>query len=352
MWGIRQRFPAIPPKSHEDYYKSVVLETNPWLEPWQRWDTPHYQAIAERGYLAFDTALFTPPLYPMLMRLVSPLFDGDTLASGLFVSSMAFLGCLITFYLLARLEFPEEKDALRTVIYLASFPTAFFFVAAYSESVFLLMALLSFYFARKKNWIQAGIFGGLAALTRTPGLLMFLPLAWEAWEAWKTGDPRGWLAPILAGLGATVYPLYVWIGLRLPPTSILDALNQRGGHTSIPGWNLIEALNRGLHGQLAGENLIELGFSLFFIALTLFVWKNLPRVYGVYSMALMIFFLARFGAPQPLSGMARYVLDIFPAFLVLAVWGSKTWVNRIILYLSWSGLLFFSGQFAIWGWVG
>jgi hypothetical protein len=50
--------------------------------------------------------------------------------------------------------------------------------------------------------------------------------------------------------------------------------------------------------------------------------------------------------------MARYVLEIFPVFLLLAVWGSKAWINRLILYLSVLGLLFLSAQFAIWGWVG
>ncbi len=30
-------------------YQGVTPETNPWLEVWQRWDTLHYQAIAERG---------------------------------------------------------------------------------------------------------------------------------------------------------------------------------------------------------------------------------------------------------------------------------------------------------------
>jgi hypothetical protein len=50
--------------------------------------------------------------------------------------------------------------------------------------------------------------------------------------------------------------------------------------------------------------------------------------------------------------MARYVLEIFPAFLLLAIWGRSPWVNRLVLTLSLLGLLFFSAQFAIWGWVG
>lgn len=357
LWGwmglIRRIYPVdISPNIILRPYMGVMPETNPWLEVWQRWDTLHYQAIAGRGYTAFDTALFTPPLYPLLMRLVSPLFGGNTLASGLLISSLAFLGCLIVFYSLACLELPEQNDALRTVMYLAFFPTAFFLAAAYSESLFLLAALLSFYAVRKRQWMQAGLFGGLAALTRTPGLFIIFPLAWAAWEAWRTGDRLGWLAPVFASLGAVIYPLYVWIGLGLQPTAILNALNKRGGYATLPGLNLIESINRILHGQLVEENLAELIFSLFFIVLTVFIWRKLPRVYGIYSVTFMLLFLARFGYPQPLIGMVRYVLEIFPAFMVLAVWGRKAWVNRMILYLFWLGLLFFSAQFAIWGWVG
>lgn len=101
-----------------------------------------------------------------------------------------------------------------------------------------------------------------------------------------------------------------------------------------------------------GENLIEVTFSLFFIVLTIFAWKLLPRIYGIYSTTLLLLFLSRFGFPQPLIGMARYVVEIFPAFMVLAVWGRNIQVNRIILYLFLSGLLFFSAQFALWRWVG
>jgi hypothetical protein len=129
-------------------------------------------------------------------------------------------------------------------------------------------------------------------------------------------------------------------------------LNARGGHLTIPGWNLVEAARRILHGQLLEENLFELSFTILFIVLTVFIWKKLPRIYGIYAAINMLLFLARIGSPQPLVSMTRYVLEIFPAFLILAVWARKPWANRLILYLSWLGLLFFAAQFAIWGWVG
>ncbi len=61
--------------------------------------------------------------------------------------------------------------------------------------------------------------------------------------------------------------------------------------------------------------------------------------------------LMKVGEIQPLLSVPRYVLAIFPAFIVLGQAGKNQWANRLILYLSWLGLLYFCGQFVIWGWV-
>ena len=351
MWGIRQVLPAVPPAGIKDLYKGVPLETNPWLEPWQRWDSPQYQAIASRGYTAFDTALFTPPLFPWLMKLFTPVFGGNSLLAGMVVSGLAGLLCMFAFLELGLFEYKDEPRARRAVLYLATFPTAFFLFAGYAESLFLLGAVMSLFSARKNKWFQAGAWGAVVALTRSPGILIFVPLAWAAWSAWRNGDRKAWQAPVITLAGASIFPVYVSLGMHLSPLAILSAVG-RGGNLAFPGWNLVVAVSRVVHGQLLEENLIELGATLLFILLTVFVWKKLPHLYGIYSVALMALFLTRLGSPQPLVSMARYVIEIFPAFLVLAEWGGRPVVNRVILYLSWLGLLFFSAQFAIWGWVG
>ena len=351
-WEMRRMMPDHYPAGVKEMYKGVARETNPWLEPWQRWDTPQYQAIAERGYSAFDSAYFTPPLYPFLMGKLAPVFGGNTLLSGLFISGLAFLGCLLVFHKLAQLELGNEAGALRAVIFLAFYPAALFLVAAYNESLFLLAAMLCLYLIRKEKWLAAGILAGLAALTRIPGLFLALPLGYAAWQTWKKGSLVGWLSLLVMGLELAAYYLYQWIWLGATLTTNLAALNQRGGFLTIPGLNLIEAVRRIFTGQLVSENILELFFSLAFIFFTILIWKKLPRIYGLYAASLMLFFLARMGSPQPLVSMNRYTLEIFPVFLLFAGWGSKPAIHRLILYLSWMGLLFFTAQFAIWGWVG
>ncbi len=352
MWAVRQVFNApLLPDSVLRPYLGTPLETNPWLEPWQRWDTPQYQAIAEKGYNAFDTALFTPPLFPFLMNLVSTL-TGNTLSAGLLVSGLATLIALMGFQKLAKIELINSEDTFRSTLYFLSFPTAFFLFAAYSESLYLAAAIFCLYFARQNKWVLAGIAAGLAGLSRISGFFILIPFTYAVWQAWQSGDKKGWRG-LLAGVALMgLFPVYAWLILNQSPFDIFAAHRQRGGTLTFPGLNIIEASRRIFGGFQVMENSLELIFTLIFIALTVFIWKNLPRIYGIYSLTLMLFFLTRMGSPQPLVAMARYVLEIFPAFFMLAQWGRTAWINRIILYVSWLGLLFLSAQFAIWGWVG
>ena len=185
MWGIRQVISQpIYPHPILRPYLGVPIEQNPWLEPWQRWDTLHYQAIANRGYTAFDSALFVPPLFPYLMKTVAILLGGNTLLAGIVISNIAFLFCLIIFYRMTENETKKSDDATRATLYLASFPASFFFFAAYTESLFLLASLLVIQYTRHEKWWQAGIWGGIASLTRLPGLLIVVPLIYTALIKW------------------------------------------------------------------------------------------------------------------------------------------------------------------------
>jgi Gpi18-like mannosyltransferase len=47
------------------------------------------------------------------------------------------------------------------------------------------MALLCLLAARRQKWIEAGVFGGLSALTRYAGILLAAPILWEAWECYR-----------------------------------------------------------------------------------------------------------------------------------------------------------------------
>jgi hypothetical protein len=355
MFLVRQIFSQpIPADPAARPYLGVEVETNPWLEPWQRWDTLHYQAIAERGYAAFDSALFVPPLYPGLVRLASALLGTDSLVSALMVSNVAALAGMAAFYSLAREEVADPIWARRAVLYLSIFPTAFFWFAGYTESLLLLLAAAALLAARRARWKAAGLGSGLAALSRLTGALLIVPIGVSAWSAVRREKSwRPLLAVAGALTGALAFPLYVWLGMGLSPLAPIEvqAARSQGGF-ALPGVNLLRAIERLAAGDPNFADLFDLALLLLFLGLAVPVWRQLSRPLALFYSAFLLLYLSRTAGIAPLLGSARYVLILFPAYLVLAGWGRRPWIHRLIVYLSATGLLLLSGQFAIWGWVG
>src|SRR5258708_18112123 len=143
---------------------------------WYRWDSGHFTAIASNGYDgAWRTAFF--PLFPLLER-AGAFLTHDPFIAGLIISNLAGLGMLVVLYRLVQEDFDAQR-ACRTVLSFSVFPTAFFFAATYHAALCLLLTLLSFYHMRRGNWWLAGLFGLLASLTRSAGLVLFLPYCYE-----------------------------------------------------------------------------------------------------------------------------------------------------------------------------
>jgi hypothetical protein len=355
MWLVRQVISdPISPDPILRPYLGVRVETNTWLEPWQRWDTLHYQAIAERGYDAFEGALFTPPLYPGLIATIDSITGSGSLLAGLVLSNLAYVGALLMFYRLAVLELKDQQLAIRATTYLALFPTAFFFLAAYTEPLLLLGVLVSIYMARRKRWLASGLSSAAAALSRLVGAALAIPLGVAAFqEARRSRSLLPWIAALGAIAGAAVLPLYAWLGLGRDPLAPFQAQTGRfHGGFSLPGTNLIEAALRITSGEAFMADVVDFGLLLLFIVCGVYVWRRFSKVISIYYVSMLLLYLVRIAGTQPLLGSSRYVLMLFPAFFVLAQWGKRPWVNRLITYVSFAGLLFLSGQFAIWGWVG
>ena len=351
------------------------------LGPWQRFDTQHYMRIAEEGYAHEEDSVF-PPLYPIASRILGTLFGsgpaGNLWAAAL-ISNLAFIGLLILLFIVAEHDLGQEF-APRTLIYLTFFPTGFFLLAPYSESLFIFLALASIWAARHNGrfWL-AGLLGFLASLTRLTGWVLVIPLAYEWWIQW--GRPflvrrRGLVlsnveisaegdrvklfyllvngvAVGLPGLGTAVFLVWRW-GAGLP--SITTIYQQHWYQiTGIPGTDLIRALQTMFFGGLSRQGEFTLWFDFFCVILlavtTYFVFRRLNVTYGLYSLMLLLFMLLPVSEFKPLYSFSRYALAFFPSFMVLAQAGKNPWINRGILYPSFILYLYFSGQYFIWGWV-
>ena len=336
---------------------------------WQRWDTLWYIVIARDGYSLEDTRIFAPPLYPWLARLAGSLLGGgDTafLLGGLIVSNLACIALFAYFYALAEREWGTAL-ARRAVVYLALFPTAFFLVAAYSESLLYTLCGRGALSRPKGSELPQAV--GCRLLVGVPGApgeaargILVVPLAVEFARQWRQSRaserPLAWWKAwplFLPVLGALVYPLYVRFVLGADSLWAPFAIHQQrfAGRFAMPWQSVWQALRVLALGEFRWIEPIDLSLTLLFAGLTVAAFVYLPLVYAVYMAAVLAGALAKFGPVQPLLSLSRYVLALVPGFVLLARVGRRSaWWNRAIVYPSVALQILLAGQFVLWGWVG
>ncbi len=343
-------------------FSATVLPLHTLVNDWFRWDSGHFTSIATIGYdQPFRTAFF--PLYPMLEAALS-LVTHNPFISGLIVSDIAGLAMLTVLYRLVLEDFDADRAA-RTVLYLAIFPTAFFFAAAYNESLFLLLAILSFYYMRRGQWWLAGLVGFLASLTRSAGLFLLVPFAYEYLRQ-HDFQLKSMRLDVIAGGGMPlrIFAFGVYCYYRFHDFLAFSHA-QANWHRSLHGpWHglfdsfYVIILHRSILSFDSIHNVIDLTAGLIMLALVVlsFVgpWK-FPRPllsYALYGAAVYLFLLVfPSDGTFPLQSLSRLVLELFPAFIVLAAIGKKEQFNLYYVVLSICVLSFLLLQFLTGGWV-
>lgn len=337
------------PGEHVQESRTVLLAV------WGRWDAVHYLDIATHGYQGFDMAFF--PLYPFLIRIVGAL-AGNHLVAGLLISNAAFFFGLLFLYKLLEHEY-DRPVARRAIFYVSVFPTAVFFSAVYSESLFFMLTVASFYYMRAHRWWLAGAIGFFAALTRVEGVLLTIPFAIEwitsSWPALRHGGRERAmafvnLAPVaLIVCGLLVYMAYLWV-LRADPLYFSHVQIHWNRHFAMPWVSVYNAFHKiaiATSGQTVATQALELAFTFLMIGVLAFGFLSLRPSYIAY-MGLSVL------APMctsSLMSMPRFALVLFPMFAILARWGERPWVNNVILAFSLPLLGLFTVLFADWYWV-
>lgn len=148
-----------------------------WIWAWANFDGVHYLTIATRGYFAQFTQAFFP-LYPLLTHLVATILFKQYIFAGIGLSFVCFCIATVYFNKLLLLDYKKEI-VIKILLAMFLFPTSFYFAALYTEGLFFLLTILSFWFARRDKWVFAGICGGLAALTRITGIFLLPALLLE-----------------------------------------------------------------------------------------------------------------------------------------------------------------------------
>lgn len=325
-------------------YLGVTPAKNILLSVWQRFDANWYLKIADRGYDGSDGSTVYFPVYPLLIWIFSWIMD--PLFAAMLISNLALIGVLVLSYRLFS-KFVDVATTRRALIYFLLFPTSFFLLGAYTESLFLLFTIGSLYSASRGRWTWAALWGICASLTRLQGVLVIVPLAYMLWH-----EKHSWKEFVLRGLPLALIPIATLSFLAYSSLSLLNTyqgtLNAR---FVFPWQNIWAAVSVLLRGQGAIVDALNLIITLGSIAILFVIGKKLPFEYTSYSLLMLLAPLFRMTTTQPLVSMMRYAVVIFPIFIIVGMWGKNPWVNRLILYTSVLLQLYLSAQFILWGWV-
>jgi hypothetical protein len=315
------------------------------VQNWHRWDTTWYVIIAESGYRYDPRGAAFFPLYPLLVRAADRVVPGDAFLAALAVSIVMCYAALVMVHRLTA-EILGGELARRTVFYLIAFPTGFFLIAAYNESLFLALAAGSLYCMRRRRWWLAALLAGAASGTRMAGILLAVVFVYEylrqcGFSPRRIRPDLLWVALTPAGLAAyAAYcsaifgdPLYfekaqgVWSrgGLAAPWTTVLDVLR-------------LIARDPVLLSPTAVRNVINLGAALGVLVL-LYLALDGPWRLGREHSFLVLFAAMDIALPllrpldtdYPLSSMWRFALECLPVFMVLAAMGRNRTFDRFYL---------------------
>jgi Gpi18-like mannosyltransferase len=322
-------------------YPSTPVDFLGLISSWNQWDAYNYIHIAQFGYQNVnDTAFF--PLFPLLIDGISYLFGHQGFAAiGVVLSNLALLGVLLVLYQIAT-DMLGEQVGRRTLLYLCIFPTAFFFFAAYNESLFLLLTASSFLALRRQKWWLAGLLGFFAALTRTAGLLLVIPFLYELWISRQTPIQYAHhilsrirlillkLLPIaLIPTGTLLYCIYCWIAFN-DPFAFAAVQDHWGRQTTWPWVGIWDAFQELFTIQPFGSFyevhiLLDLTAITGFIVLAALGWRRLRTSYSLWIGLLLLFTLLTPSSRQPdtLISAERFALELFPGFITLAALGIR-----------------------------
>lgn len=303
-----------------------------FLDVWGRWDSGWYLKIAQQGYLFSNVgeqqgnsfAFF--PFYPSLVKLVSLIVPSQFLSQEIWLfiavalSNLFFLSGLIIFYYLVKNTFLDklktekeaESIASKSVIFLLLFPTSFFFSAAYSEALFFMLAVGSFFLIGRQKYFLASLVISLASITRPYGILLLLPLFISYFQArkWQISKINwqffSFILPILA-LATYSYYCYTQTGDFLV---FLHAQGEWNRKLSWPWQSILQPLHfigyiTPLEKILTISSLIPLFLAFKLLPISWVLWANTLNIIPFLS--------------GTLSSNLRFFILLFPIFVVLAL---------------------------------
>lgn len=295
-----------------------------------KWDSQWYMSIVENGYFytpGEESSVSFFPFYPMLVKFFSSIFGNPELI-GFIISNLALLFAAIYLYKLIMFDFKDSRIASKTVFYMLIFPLSFFFSIFYAEGLFLFLAISSFYYARKKQWLIASILGFFLSLTRIVGVLIFIPFLIEYFDInFKTFKinfrkiKKDIIYLLLVPAGLFSYMFYLYIKFN-DAFCFSSALFVKGKKLT----SIFTTLGNSINYYSVFYNIIFIGSVIFALVLIFYlIYLKIRVSYIIYSLLLLFVYLSS----GHLEGTPRFIGILFPLFLGASLLANK---NKFLDY--------------------
>lgn len=327
-----------------------------------KWDGGYYLSTASHGYPA-QSAVATlqnsnrafyafGPLYPVLIRIAHDITGLGYVTAAELVSTLGLFVALAALWKLVDLD-AGLKAADAACVLLLAWPSAFFLVATYPESVTLAAAVLAILAVRRGHVITAGVLAAAAAMGKYYLVLLVVPLAMEVWrlardrESWRFGRDHDWLDPnrvLVARLVTVAAPtglaFVAWIAYQKARfgqwSAFIRSQTQWHRHLSWPWTSIGHAVSDLVHLRLldtSTASVVEL-FDLVTIVLiavaAVVAYLRIRPSYGV----LLALVWCVFTFQTILLSESREVLVLFPFFAAGGIWVARhQWRERLLLFL-------------------
>lgn len=272
--------------------------------------------------------------YPAFVRLLAPIFGyfNSLLVATLLLSTLCFF---MLYKILHDFRMVDEPLWITCAFTVFPFHWILSHALGASEPPFLLFILASFYFFRRRNLWLAGLFGGLAAITRIYGISLFPAYILAlAFEHYRSASPAlRWSAPWIRSLAVRLIKASVAlspIGLFLLAHFIFYYIqigdffayfSQNGG--AVDGVPFKMLVGPGGYGHL----------FLFMPLIFGLVWQWRQHNYDIFFLCLFMMLPTIF---TNLADVGRFLVPVYPFLLFQPfqkLWSSRTAKIALVLCL-------------------
>jgi Gpi18-like mannosyltransferase len=231
---------------------------------------------------------------------------------GFIFSIILSLILFIFFYRFSVIILDDMEQAFWATLLLIVFPYHFYYSMLYTESLFLVLLLLSFYAIEKEYWIVFIISSSLLVITRAQGIVMGLPLFIYLLEKTKKEDILSSPTFFKTSLFSFMLIVYIAYGIYLKHmTGEYFAFTVAG-----KGWGRPLSFNPigGLFTEDFWRAYVLSAYSIIFIIIAILSYKKVK----VGFLLVMIFGIALPLATCTTNAMPRYISVLFPFMYIFS----------------------------------